>query len=91
MEVTDRAARGSNRDRRAIDCVDPVETGARWWEWRTWEECSQELGELESNDPAACWMAAARSGGSPSEPVGILPSEVGASLKSVGRAAGWKT
>jgi hypothetical protein len=43
--MTDRAARRANRDWRAfvIECLDPVEAGARWWDWLRWEEHGQEL------------------------------------------------
>ncbi len=84
--MTDRAASRANRDWRAfvIECMDPVKASARWWDWRRWEECGQELGTLESKGPA-CWMAAARAGGSPSAPVATAPSEGQASKMLVER------
>ena len=90
VELTDRAARRANRDWRAfvIECLDPEEAAARWGDWRRWEECGQELGDLERKVPA-CWMAAARAGGSPSEPVGNLPSEEQVSTMLVARL-GWR-
>ncbi len=71
------------------ECLDPVEGGARWWDWRRWEECGQELGGLESKVPAE-WMAAVREGGSPSEPLDTLPTEEQASKMLVARV-GWRT
>jgi hypothetical protein len=69
-----------------MECLDPVEADARWWDWRTWEECGQELGDLESKVPVS-WMAAARAGRV--QPLGAgRHSPVGeASLNNVGRAA----
>jgi hypothetical protein len=74
---------------RVCDCLDTVEVGARWLAWRRWEECDQELGDLESKVPA-CWTAPERAGGSPLEPVGTLPSKEQAS-KMLAARVGWKT
>jgi hypothetical protein len=71
------------------ECLGPVEAGDRWWDWRRWEECGQELGDLASKDPED-WMAATSAGGSPSEPVGTLPSEEQAYKLLVARL-GWRT
>ncbi len=43
------------------ECLDPVEGGDRWWDWRRWEECGQDLVDLESKEPVE-WKAAARAG-----------------------------
>ncbi len=54
-ENTAREARNANRDWRAYvsECLDPVEGEDRWWDWRRWAKCGQELGDLESKVPAS--------------------------------------
>ena len=86
-----REARKANRDWRAFvsECLDPVEGGYRWWNWRRWEGCGQELGDLGSKIPVE-WMAAVRAGPSPSEPLDTLPSEEQAS-KVLVPLVGWRT
>jgi hypothetical protein len=71
------------------ECLDPWEGGDRWWDWRRWEGCGQELGDLESKVPVE-WMAAVRAGGSPSEPLDALASEAQTSKMLVARM-GWET
>jgi hypothetical protein len=90
-EWTPRDARKANRDWRAFvsECLHPVEGGDRWWDWRRWEECGQDLGDLESKIPVE-WMAAARAGGSASEPLDAIPSEEQTSKMLVARM-GWET
>jgi hypothetical protein len=90
-EWTPREARKANRDGRAFvsECLDPVEGGDRWWDWRRWEECGQDLDRLENKVPVE-WMAAARAGGSPSEPLDAIPSEEQTSKMLVARM-GWET
>ncbi len=61
-EWTPREARKATPDWRAFvsECLDPVvEGGDRWWDWRRWEECGQDLRDLEGKVPVE-WMAAAR-------------------------------
>ncbi len=54
VRMTDRAARRANGDWIVfvIEGLYPVEAGARWWDWRRWEECGQELGDLVSEEQA---------------------------------------
>jgi hypothetical protein len=73
-----------------IECLDPVEAGARWCDLNRLGQFVQELGPLGSKITTG-WMAAERAGGSPSEPKGTtLPSEEQASKMLIERLA-WRT
>jgi hypothetical protein len=54
-----------------MECLFPVEEGARWWDRQRWRGCGLELGTLASKI-AAAWAAAA---GSPTDPRGTLLEE----------------